>query len=131
MNFELMAFQPQVEKEKTVQISDLFQDNQGVSLSEILSKIDGGRAANRRKSKIAPKKGHKKRAHHHHHHSTNDDDHDHHHHHEEDAHSHDSNDSMPCVGTIMAFEHEKVGSFNLEMGKEEIHRIIFKAMQFV
>jgi hypothetical protein len=120
-----------VDKEKSVQISDLYQVSEGASLQEIILRVDGGKVS-KKKSKVVTKKSHKKSAskHHHHHHHHEEEEHHHHHDEEEHHHHHDSDDHMPCVDTIKAYQHEKVGAFSLEIGKEELHRIIFKALQF-
>ena len=85
----------------------------------------------KRKSKLVVKKGHKRSKSGHHHHHHDDEENHHHHHEEEDHHHHDSDHDMPCVDTIMAFEVVKVGQFNLEVSKEDIHRMILRGMQYV
>ena len=92
-----------------------------------MERIDGGKIT-KRKSKIVARKGHKKgKSSHHHHHHDHEEEH-HHHHEDEHHHHHDSDEHMPCEGTMLAFELEKVGQFYFEVSKDEIHRMIFKGI---
>jgi hypothetical protein len=60
------------------------------------------------------------------------------HHHEHQEHQHEkSNDNdegsdsdklMPCQGAIMHFEPHKVERFSLDITKDDLHKLIFKAI---